>query len=63
MGQDVQWRKSRVSSSNNACVEVAMTNDGVGVRDTKDRAAGHLTLAPGSWSAFLVSAAVHARPA
>ncbi|MCU1680347.1 MAG: helix-turn-helix domain protein [Amycolatopsis sp.] len=53
------WRKSQASSSNNACVEVALSSDAIGIRDTKDRAAGHLVLAPGSWSAFLEKAARH----
>jgi Domain of unknown function (DUF397) len=53
------WRKSRASSSNNACVEVAVTPDAIGIRDTKDRTAGHLVLAPGSWAAFLEKASHH----
>lgn len=52
----VAWRKSQASSANNACVEVAVTPGAVGIRDTKDRAGGHLVLAPGSWSAFLAKA-------
>lgn len=55
----VAWRKSQASSANNACVEVALTPDAVGIRDTKDRAAGHLALTPGSWSAFLEKASHH----
>jgi hypothetical protein len=38
---------------------VALTPDAIGFRDTKDRAAGHLVLAPGSWFAFLEKAARH----
>lgn len=47
------WRKSSYSSGGEAnCVEVALTSL-VGVRDTKDRAAGHLAVAPNAWAAFL----------
>jgi hypothetical protein len=50
---DAQWRKSsRSSGGESNCVEVAL-GPVVGVRDTKDRAAGHLALTPRSWSAFL----------
>lgn len=46
------WRKSSYSGDQTNCVEVALGSV-VGVRDTKDRAAGALTLAAGSWSVFL----------
>lgn len=36
------WRKSSHSSDTNTCVEVAVTEDVVGVRDTKDRAGATL---------------------
>ncbi|GAA1946057.1 DUF397 domain-containing protein [Amycolatopsis minnesotensis] len=51
-----QWRKSSYSGmgggDNNECVEVAVSTETVGVRDTKDRAAGHLTVSPAAWAAF-----------
>ncbi|MEV8615936.1 DUF397 domain-containing protein [Amycolatopsis sp. NPDC051373] len=49
------WRKSsRSSGGSNNCVEVAVSaTPRVGVRDTKDREAGHLTVTSEAWSAFL----------
>jgi hypothetical protein len=48
-----QWRKSSYSSGGEAnCVEVALTSV-IGVRDTKDRAAGYLAVAPNAWAAFI----------
>ncbi|MFJ1456304.1 DUF397 domain-containing protein [Nocardia sp. N2S4-5] len=47
------WFKSSRSQSQGQCVEVAWLPDGrVGVRDSKDPDAGHLTFAPGEWDAF-----------
>jgi hypothetical protein len=52
------WGKSSYSSGDDAnCVEVATSSTTVGVRDTKDRAAGHLTIPAPAWTAFLNSAA------
>ncbi|MEV6718643.1 DUF397 domain-containing protein [Lentzea sp. NPDC051208] len=45
------WRKSTYSAQGQSCVEVAT---GVGIRDTKAPIT-HLAVAPGSWSAFLLS--------
>ncbi|MGH3242008.1 MAG: DUF397 domain-containing protein [Spirillospora sp.] len=40
-----RWRKSRHSGGESGqCVEVAVADAVVGVRDSKDRDAGHLTL-------------------
>lgn len=47
-----EWRKSTASSNNNACVEVAQ-HGAVGVRDTKDRASGHLAVTTTAWDAFV----------
>jgi hypothetical protein len=41
-----RWRTSSYSGSANNCVEVALTKTGAKVRDTKDRASGHLELSP-----------------
>ena len=47
------WRaSSRSSGSGGQCVEVAVTSAAVGVRDSKDRGAGHFAVAPGRWMAF-----------
>ncbi|MGW4484264.1 DUF397 domain-containing protein [Amycolatopsis sp. NPDC004368] len=52
------WRKSSYSSGGaDNCVEVGFDARVTGVRDTKDRAAGNLTVAPVAWSAFLESVA------
>lgn len=49
-----EWRTSSFSANNGAsCVEVAPLDDGVAVRDTKDRRlAPHVHSAP-AWQAFL----------
>jgi hypothetical protein len=52
------WGKSSYSSGDDAnCVEVATSSTTVGVRDTKDREGGHLTIPAPAWTAFLSSAA------
>jgi hypothetical protein len=47
------WRKSSRSANTSDCVEVAPAAAVIGVRDTKDRAAGHLVITPRAWSVFL----------
>jgi hypothetical protein len=47
------WFKSSRSSGNGACVEVAFVDDGVAVRDTKNRDGGHLEFTRTEWTAFL----------
>ena len=46
------WRKCTHSAGDGNCVEVATTRAGVGVRDTKNRAAGRLTVPHNAWQAF-----------
>ena len=47
------WRKSSYSSHNGSCVEVAIATPSVGVRDSKNIEAGHLTLTTVAWSGFI----------
>jgi hypothetical protein len=47
------WRKSSYSSGGEGnCVEVALATETVGIRDTKDRSAGHIAVTPDAWAAF-----------
>jgi len=48
----VVWRKSTHSAGDGNCVEVATTRQGIGIRDTKNRAAGHLLVPYLAWHAF-----------
>jgi len=47
------WRISSYSGGNNQCVEVAVDNQVIGVRDTKARTAGELDVPTASWAALL----------
>ncbi|WP_329521372.1 DUF397 domain-containing protein [Spirillospora sp. NBC_01491] len=49
------WRKSRRSNNGGECVEVADLATGIGVRDSKNPGAGHLTFTPDTWAAFTVA--------
>ncbi|GAB2760565.1 hypothetical protein GCM10027174_41310 [Salinifilum aidingensis] len=51
------WFTSSRSTAANACVEVAMRPDAVGVRDSKDPRGGTLVLNRSQWRAFLESLA------
>jgi hypothetical protein len=48
-----KWRKSSYSGHNGACVEVRLTDSIVGVRDSKNTDAAHLTLTAAGWRAFV----------
>ncbi|MFC0862439.1 DUF397 domain-containing protein [Sphaerimonospora cavernae] len=47
------WRKSSISGGSGQCVEVAITDTVVGVRDTKNREGGTLVFNRDEWRAFL----------
>ena len=49
------WRTSTRSQGQGTCVEVGFAADVVGVRDTKDRDAGHLAIASSRWSDFVAA--------
>ncbi|GAA4839221.1 DUF397 domain-containing protein [Saccharopolyspora rosea] len=48
------WRTSTRTQGQGQCVEVGFGVDCVGVRDTKNRTAGHLTVAPRRWQEFVL---------
>ncbi|EHK87913.1 DUF397 domain-containing protein [Saccharomonospora azurea] len=52
----LEWRKSSYSGGGNDCVEIAFTDDGAAVRDSKNPAGGVLTLSGREWQAFLAAA-------
>ncbi|MFF5986948.1 DUF397 domain-containing protein [Prauserella flavalba] len=52
----LEWRTSTYSGGGNDCVEVAFTPCGTALRDTKNRAAGMLTVPAQDWTALLTSA-------
>jgi Domain of unknown function (DUF397) len=47
------WRKSRRSGGTGACVEVALTNSHVLVRDSRDRLGTRLVVSPAQWRRFV----------
>jgi hypothetical protein len=54
MFDGIAWKKSSRSDSQGAqCVEVAITPDVVGVRDSKDREGAVLAFAATDWASFV----------
>ncbi|GAA3462667.1 DUF397 domain-containing protein [Saccharothrix longispora] len=51
------WRKSSHSTATGNCVEVARTTGGVLLRDSKQPAAGVVTVPDRSWAAFRAAVA------
>ncbi|TCP43408.1 uncharacterized protein DUF397 [Tamaricihabitans halophyticus] len=51
--QESLWRKSSRSGSGGNCVEIAIAPAHVGIRDTKNRTAGHLAVDRAAFAAFL----------
>jgi len=49
-----QWRRSSYCA-NGACIEVATDGPSVGIRDSKDLAAGELRLTPAEFRAFIAA--------
>jgi len=52
---ELRWFKSSRSAGNGACVEVAFTDDAVGVRDSKDPAGPVLWFGTDTWQEFVHS--------
>jgi hypothetical protein len=51
----LRWRKSRYSSDSANCVEVAPTDSGMAVRDSKDVQGPVLWFTAGAWQAFVAA--------
>nr|WP_026123552.1 DUF397 domain-containing protein [Nocardiopsis chromatogenes] len=49
-----EWHTSSYSPNGSNCVEVREHAQGADVRDTKHRAAGHLSFSLDEWRAFLL---------
>ncbi|MEB3371172.1 DUF397 domain-containing protein [Saccharopolyspora mangrovi] len=48
-----EWRKSSYSGTQSNCVEVGRGRDAVGIRDTKNREAGHLAVPVSRFQDFI----------
>jgi hypothetical protein len=51
----VRWRKSSYSSGNGQCVEVALTQGVMAIRDSKNPAGPALVVTADAWTAFVGS--------
>jgi Domain of unknown function (DUF397) len=51
--RDLRWRKARRSVGNGACVEVAVANGGIAVRDSENPDGVRLQYPPQPWRRFL----------
>ena len=51
--RNLQWRKSRRSAGNGACIEVAPVNGHIAVRDSMDPDGSRLQYPVQSWQAFI----------
>lgn len=49
---DAHFRKSTYSTGNDDCVEGAVINTVVVIRDTKDRDSGHVPASSDAWASF-----------
>jgi hypothetical protein len=49
----VQWRKSSYSSGNGQCIEVALAQGVMAIRDSKDPAGPALVVTADAWTAFV----------
>lgn len=54
-----EWRKSSYSGGGNDCVEVAVTAEGAGLRDSKELAGGALWITSRSWQALVATCVGH----
>jgi hypothetical protein len=52
---ELNWRKSKHSAENGACVETASIETGILVRDTTDRTGPFLHFSPAAWRGFTLS--------
>ncbi|MEV4316497.1 DUF397 domain-containing protein [Actinocrispum sp. NPDC049592] len=50
------WRKSSYSGAGNDCVEIALVDNGAGIRDSKNPGGPVLIFGAAEWSAFLAAA-------
>jgi hypothetical protein len=48
--ENVKWKSSRSGNGGNSCVELARLPHSIGLRDSKNPAAGNLTLSPAGFA-------------